>query len=210
MAGPLLEARIRAQRYWYRDGLAEIPLGIVQLLMSGSGFIGALGNRTSSWFVPVYLIYTVVFVAFAVFASRIMAAVRERITYPRSGYMRPRLSGWRRHGLMLAAVTGALVALRYAGRAGGWDPDRWVQWLPAVGGLTTAAVGVYVTLRYGLPRFLVVGVLAIILGVVVSIEYPPRLAMAIWLAGVGCAWLCSGGATLWNYLRVAPPSANET
>jgi hypothetical protein len=110
MADPLLEARIRAHRYWYRDGLSEIPLGIVQLLMSGSGFIGTLGNRTSSWFVPVYLIYTVLFVALAVFASRIMAAVRERITYPRSGYMRPRLSGWKRHALMLAAVTGALVA----------------------------------------------------------------------------------------------------
>ena len=68
MADPLLEARIRAQRYWYRDGLSEIPLGIVQLLMGGSGFIGALGNRTASWFVPVYLIYTVLFVALAVFA----------------------------------------------------------------------------------------------------------------------------------------------
>jgi hypothetical protein len=77
-------------------------------------------------------------------------------------------------------------------------------------GLTTGAVGVYVTVCYGLPRFLVVGALAIILGVVVSIEYPPRLAMAIWLAGVGCAWLCSGGLTLWNYLRSAPPSADET
>jgi hypothetical protein len=135
-----------------RDGLSEIPLGIVQLLMTGSGFIDALSNRTSSWFVPVYLIYTALFVALAVFASRIMAAVRERITYPRNGYMRPRLSGWKRHVLILAAVTGALVALRYAGRAGGWDPDGWAQWLPAVGGLTTGAVGVYVTLRYGLPR----------------------------------------------------------
>jgi hypothetical protein len=217
MADPLLETRIRAQRYWYRDGLSEIPLGIVQLLMSGSNFIAALGNRTSTWYVPVILIYTALFVALAVSASRIMAAVRERITYPRSGYVRPRLTGWKCQVvsmglalLMLATVTGALVALRYAGRAGGWDPDRWVQWLPAVCGLTTGAVGAYVTVRYGLQRFLLVGVLAIILGVGVSIEYPPRLATAIWLAGVGCAWLCSGGVTLWSYLRTAPPAADET
>jgi hypothetical protein len=89
------------------------------------------------------------------------------------------------------------------------DPARLVQWTPAVLGLMTAAGGVYVTVRYGLPRFLVVGVLAILLGVVVSIEYPYRLAMAIWLAVVGCAWLCSGGVTLWNYLRTVPPSADE-
>jgi hypothetical protein len=108
---------------------------------------------------------------------------------------------------LLVAVT-CVLALRYAGRAG-LDPARLVQWTPAVLGLMTAAGGVYVTVRYGLPRFLVVGVLAIILGVVVSIEYPYRLAMAIWLAVVGCAWLCSGGVTLWNYLRTVPPSADE-
>jgi uncharacterized membrane protein HdeD (DUF308 family) len=211
MPDAIFEARMRAQRYWYRDGLTEIPLGIVQLLLSGSDLIEALGNRTSSWYVPVILIYAVLFIGLAAFASRIMAAVRERITYPRSGYVHE--SGRKRRivvGMVLAllvTVTGVL-ALRYAGRAG-LDPARWVQWTPAVCGLTTGAVGVYVTVRYGLPRFLVVGVLAIILGVVVPIEYPPRLAMAIWLAGVGCAWMCSGGVTLWNYLRTVPPSADE-
>jgi len=34
--------------------------------------------------------------------------------------------------------------------------------------------------------------------------------MAIWLAGVGYAWLCSGGVTLWNYRQTAPLSADET
>ena len=211
MPDAIFEARMRAQRYWYRDGLSEIPLGVLQLLLSGSNLIEALGNRTSSWYAPVILIYTVSFFGLAVFASRIMAAVRERITYPRSGYVHE--SGRKRRSVvgmvlaLLVAVT-CVLTLRYAGRAG-LDPARLVQWTPAVLGLMTAAGGVYVTVRYGLPRFLVVGVLAIILGVVVSIEYPYRLAMAIWLAVVGCAWLCSGGVTLWNYLRSVPPSADE-
>ena len=214
MPHPLFEARVRAQRYWYRDGLAEIPLGIVQLLMSGSNLIAALGDRTSSWFEPVTLIYAVLFAVLAVFASRIMAAVRERITYPRSGYVDYGESVRKRRiwiGMVLAVLATVIgvLALRYSGRAG-WDPARWLQWTPAVAGLTTGAVGVYVTVRYGLPRFLVVGALAIILGVMVSSEYPPRLALAIWLASIGCAWLCSGGLTLWNYLRSAPLSADET
>ena len=212
MPDAIFEARMRAQRYWYRDGLVEIPLGVLQLLLSGSELIEALGNRTSSWYVPVILTYTVLFFGLAVSASRIMAAVRQRITYPRSGYVHE--SGQKRRtvaGMVLALLVALTVVLilRYAGRAG-LDPARLVQWTPAVLGLMTGAGGVYVTVRYGLPRFLVVGVLAIILGVVVSIEYPYRLAMAIWLAVVGCAWLCSGGVTLWNYLRTALPSADET
>lgn len=182
--------------------------------MSGSNLIAALGDRTSSWFEPVTLIYAVLFAVLAVLASRIMAAVRERITYPRSGYVDYGESVRKRRiwiGMVLAVLATVIgvLALRYAGRAG-WAPARWLQWTPAVAGLTTGAVGVYVTVRYGLPRFLVVGALAIILGVMVSSEYPPKLALAIWLAGIGCAWLCSGGLTLWNYLRSAPLSADET
>jgi hypothetical protein len=214
MADPITEARIRARRYWYRDGLTEIPLGIVQLLLGGSDLILALANRTSSWFVPVNLLYTVSMIVLAVFASRIMAALRERLTYPRSGYVDYGESVRKLRigvGMVLVTLVAAAVVLasRYAGRVG-LDPSRLTQWAPAVCGLTTGAVGVYVTVRYGLPRFLVVGVLATILGVVVCVEYPPMLATAIWLSAVGCAWLCSGGVALWNYLRTTAPAADAT
>jgi hypothetical protein len=179
----LLDRRVRATRHWYRDGLSEIPLGVVLLLLSGSNLIAVLGNRASAWYEPVTLIYAALFVALALCGSRIMAAVRERVTYPRSGYACPPLSGWKRLAvtmglalLVAVAVAGALVAQRYQGRAGGWDAERLLQWLPAGGGLSTGVLGVYVTLRYGLPRFLIVGALAVVLGVVTSIEYPPRLA----------------------------------
>ena len=213
MPNPLFEARIRAQRFWYRDGLSEIAVAIILLLQVGWLLVGAPGNSRSSWYVPATLIYMLLLVAFAVCAPRIMAAMRERITYLRGGYVHE--SGRKRRvvvGMVLAllAIVSSALALRYAGRAGGWDPARGVQWVPAVGGLTVGAVCVYVSVRQGLPRFLVVGVLSIILGAAVCIKYPMPLATSIWLAGVGCALLCSGGVALWNYLRTAPPAADET
>jgi hypothetical protein len=144
MPDAIFEARMRAQRYWYRDGLVEIPLGVLQLLLSGSNLIEALGNRTSSWYGPVILIYTVLFFGLAVSASRIMTAVRQRITYPRSGYVHE--SGRKRRTVagmvlaLLAALTVVLI-LRYASRAG-LDPARLVQWTPAVWGLLTGGRGV--------------------------------------------------------------------
>jgi hypothetical protein len=93
----------------------------VQLLLSGSDLIEALSNRTSSWYMPVNLIYTVLIVALAVFALRIMAAVRVRVTYPRSGYVHE--SGRQRRVVagmalaILATATGVL-ALRYAALCG--------------------------------------------------------------------------------------------
>jgi hypothetical protein len=201
MADPMLEARIRAQRYWYRDGLTEMFLGIVMLLQAG------LIPFQGSWFAtPIYIIVLVGFV-------RIQRKIRERITYPRSGYAEPGESVRKLRIWIVAVSIPAVVALALAFRYGdaiGWDPDRWVQWLPVVAGLLSFAVSAYVSVRYRLPRYLVVGLFSFILGVAVSIEYPLRLATAIWLAGVGCAWLCAGGYTLRNYLRNTPQIAYRT
>jgi hypothetical protein len=213
MPDPLVEARKRAQRFWYRDGLDEIRVGIIILLYCGFTLVTHVINSGSSWYMPVTLIYLLLLFALAACAPRIMAAMRERITYPRSGYVDYGGSVRKRRiavgALAILATVTAAPALRYV-VASGWDFDHWMQRLPAVGGLTVGAVLMYVYVRYGLPRFLLMGLFSIILGVAVSIEYPIRLGIAIWLAGVGCAWLCSGGVTLWNYLRTTPPSADET
>jgi hypothetical protein len=192
MPDPIVEARIRAQSFWYRDGLTEIWLGIFFLIEAGSiPFQG-------SWFAT--LIYLVVLAGFV----RIMRTLRERITYPRSGYMEPGESVRKRRIWIVAVSIPAAVALALAFRYRdviGWDPDRWVQWLPIVVGLLSFAVSAYVSVRYRLPRYLLVGLFSFILGVAVGIECSPTPAIEIWLSGVGCVWLCAGGVTLWHYLR---------
>lgn len=205
MSDPLAEARIRTQRYWFRDGLEEIALGMIFLLMGA----WSLARAKASWFMPATLIYILLCVAFAIFVPRIKTAMRERITYRRSGYA-DQSGGWRKRLVfVLVAVVGVLT-LQYAGRAGFLDPARMVHWTPAVAGIVMGATWVYVYARQGLGRFFVVGVLAMILGIAVSIEYPPSLAFGIFVVGVGCMCLCSGGVTLRNYLRTAPTSADET
>jgi hypothetical protein len=208
MSNPLSEARIRTQRYWFRDGVEEITLGMIFLLMGGWN----LARAKASWFMPATLLYILLCAAFAIVVPRLKTAVRERITYRRSGYADPG-GGWRKRLVFALVALVATGALWYAGRAGFLDPA--IQWTPAVAGIVMGATWVYVYVRQGLGRFFVVGVLALILGVAVSIEYPPSeyppsLAFGIYVVGVGVMCLCSGGAALRNYLRTAPPSADET
>jgi hypothetical protein len=210
MPYPLSEARIRTQRYWYRDGLEEITLGTIFLLIGG----WSLATSRASWFWPGTLTYLLLVVAFTILVPRIKTAIRERVTYPRSGYVDQGGSSRQRRAVRAmvfgSVILGAIwLTVRYGGRAG-LHPDLLARWAPAVGGVGIAAVSAYVYMRHGLPRYLVVGVFAIVLGVGVSIECPWRLATGLFLIGVGCAWLCCGGVTLWGYLRKAPPSADET
>jgi uncharacterized membrane protein HdeD (DUF308 family) len=212
MSDLLFEARVRARRYWYRDGLSEMVVGIVSLLQGGWILFNHLVNSKSSWYWPGALICFLLIAAFPM--ARIKAAIRERFTYPRGGYVEDDESVRKRRirvGMTLGILVTAIgtLTLRYAS-VRGWDPDHWIHWLPAVSGLTVGAVSVYVWVRQGLPRYLVVGLLSITIGVAVSNEYPMKLAMAIWLAGNGCAWLCSGGVALWNFVRSTPTSAAET
>jgi hypothetical protein len=213
MPDPLAEARTRAQRFWFRDGLDEIVIGIIILLQTGFSLAIRLGNSSSSWYWPVILTYLLLQVAFALSVARIRAAIRARITYPRSGYVDYGDAVRKRRmvvgALAILATVASVEALRYA-VASGWDFDRGMQRLPAVGGLMIGATLLYMYVRYGLPRFLVLGLFSIILSVAVSINYPYRFATVFSVAGVGCALLCSGGVTLWKYLRTTPLSADGT
>jgi hypothetical protein len=204
MPDPIQEARIRAQSFWYRDGLAEIFLGIVGLLQ-----VGWLVSMKLSWPALGTLIYVLLLAAFA----RIMAKMREHITYRRSGYMEPGEAVQKFRIWSVAVTITAVIALALAFRYRdviGWDPERWAYSLPGVAGLAICAVSAYVGVRYGLQRYLLVGLLSLVLGVAVTIECPARWATLIWGAGVGCAWLCSGGITLLKYLRTTPLSAEAT
>jgi hypothetical protein len=201
MPDPIVQARIRAGSFWYQDGLAELSLGTFSLLQ-----VAWLLSMKSSWAALGTLIYVLLLAAFV----RMMAKMRERITYQRSGYIEPG-EAVQKFRIWSAAMTISIfIALALAFRYRvviGWDPQRWAYSLPGVTGLAIFAVSAYVGVRYGLQRYLLVGLLSLVLGVAVSIECPARWATLIWGAGVSCAWLCAGGFTFRNYLRNTLPDA---
>jgi len=202
------QVRSRAQSFWYRDGLSDILIGIIGLLQNGLTLVMHFGNEQSWWYQPFIVVYLLLFFLFAARAPRVMAAMRERITYPRSGYAAPgeaqRILRNTIVALAILAIFGLLLATRY----GHFDTGRWVQETPVVGGLFFGVVGIYVAVRYGVLRYLLIGLFSILLGLAINIEYPTWLGTAIWLVGVECAFLCAGGITVWNFVRTTPLSAD--
>lgn len=198
------EARVRAQTFRYRDGLGEILVGIITLLQNGFTLVLHYGNDQSPWYWPLVMTYLLVFLVFAMRAPRIMAAMRGRISYPRSGYAEPGESVRKLNrtivALTILAVFGFIVAVRY----GRWDASRWKHDIPVVGGLFFCVVGAYVALRHGVFRYLLIALFAIVLGLAIDIEYPVWLGIEIWFFGLGCAYLCAGGLTLWRFIRTTP------
>jgi hypothetical protein len=207
MPDPIAEARIRAKSSWYRDGLSDILIGMTMLLLNGFTLIMHFSNRQSSWYWPLILTYLLLLFVFAASASRVMAAMRERITYPRVGYSAPSDSQRRlSRALAILTIFGFILAIRYAR----WDPDRWIQGMPVLIGSFFGVLGMYLAVRYGVLRYLLVGLFSIVLGLAINIEYPTWFGAEIWLVGVGCALLCAGGVTVWNFVRTTPLSGAAT
>ena len=207
MAEAIFEARMRVRRLPYRDGLSEIILGIILL----QGFCGNL--IIHSGYLPGVIVYLVLLFAFAIYVRRILDAARARITYLRSGHGRAfTRRGWTLIGMVLALLgTCALIAVLHAGRTGSAHAVGWVQWIPALAGLGLGAVETYVGMRCGVRRAFLIGIFPMLLGIVVSIEYPWILALTVLIAGFGCANLYSGIFALLRSLRTAlPPAATGT
>jgi hypothetical protein len=206
MPDAILEARKRFEQSSVRDGLGEILTGIIVLQSIAGTQIIHLGN------VPADILYILVQWAFVLSLPRILRAVRERLTYPRSGYVQE-LSRRRRQVIGVFSVTLATVVifliLHTANHAGWVNSAEWEQWIPAVIGAGAGALEVYMSMRYGFRRFLVVAIFSTILGIVVSIEYAMPSSLTIWLTGFACATLCSGGFALLTYLKTPQLPASE-
>ncbi len=195
----------RPQRYWYVDGLSEIGAGavifffglfsaVVGLLPAGGykGLLLGIGQ-------PALVI------GLAVLARWAVARLKDRITYPRTGYIAYRRAEPRKRigGILLAAGISAGIGLVV------FISRNWLnlRWLPAITGGFAALLTLLIALRIRLPRFYLLTGYTLFVGVVTGLL---RLAdpydTALFFGGLGIGWILSGAFTLAGYLRRTKPA----
>mgnify|MGYP005849468323 CR=1 FL=1 len=188
----------RAQRYWFDDGLAEIGIGAILLLIGLMFYAEAVvpPSALPTGFSSIGLI-VIVFGGWWL-AGRLVKAAKARLTYPRTGYVsyaRPRK---RRLGaaVVIGAGTAALVAVLFA------TAPASLAWLPALQGLLGAAFTVYVAYRFALGRFYVLAVISVLVGASAALAgLGDLLGDAVYYGTMGISFIVSGLLTLYGYLR---------
>lgn len=196
-------ARRRSRRYWYEDGLAEIAFGAVFLSIGALFLAEALlpAETVPPNFSPLGLV--VVVVGGGLIARWLVTLAKERLTYPRTGYVAyPRGGGTRRRaatvavGAAVAVAVGSLLALA---------PES-VEWIPLIqGGLIGGAL-LFWGHWLGLGRFYILAVCSLALGIAASLfGLGEVLGSAAYFAGLGGGLVLSGALTLRDYLRRTRP-----
>jgi hypothetical protein len=206
MEDPTQEPIRRTRRYWYEDGLAEISVGGLFLLI---GLVlwaqGAVPEGSAAYSV-LAIAFPVVVVGGMLLGRRLIPAAKARLTYPRTGFVTyPPPS--RRRRLVTTGV--AIVVASAVGAAALALPQPPIRLLVLLQGLV---LGVLLTiLGQGLPRFFFLGGWSAVLGVGLSrLAVPEETANGLLYGLTSLALLLSGGLVLARYLRqnrIPPPDA---
>ena len=203
------------------DGVGELGIGFLCLGFSLFGFLGLHTPTTAVWHQMYALfIYVGVMLAIIHYGTK---AIKNRITYPRTGFVdyRPRDKYWLPMGI--GAVISLLVSVGFVLAVRG----RWeMSTLASLVGLVFAAsyVRIAMTVRWKWAIFWITAVAAVVIGALpaelletlaghdgLPPAIPAKAVGAFWLMVVvfGAALTMSGGISLWLYLHHTQAPAQE-
>ena len=208
MLDPLLDARIRAARYWNIDGLAEAAIGLQVLIVPLFLYGLPRTARGSAGRTALVLAFAAGMPAASFFSRYLIQAIRRRTTYPRTGFVAYGTDG---RPLATAAGFGLALILLPAFLILRSLTTDWVVWLFALQGLLPGGCLIYLGHVVRLIRLQVLGALFAAFGIAVAVAGPGlERGMTIFWAGIGALFLVSGGLTFWRYIHRHPKAAEAS
>jgi MFS family permease len=192
----------RTVRSFYDDGLTEIALGLILLVLGGYFYTqeAMAGSKAGSVLSALFVI--VVFAA-AFLVNRLLRFLKRRITYPRTGYVsfkkKEPNAGRRAAAAAVGMIIGASLAVLYS-----LSPSVRTL-LPAVNGLLFAVAVLLIANRVGVIRFYILAAASAVIGVgVTAAGIADIKGVSLYYGLFGAATLVSGLAALIVYLRRSP------
>ncbi len=204
MKDPIQETIRQTQRYWYVDGLAEMGTGSLIFFygvltlastLAPEAWVGALMTGLGQ---PLF------FIGGLVLVSYLVRWLKERITYPRTGYVAyPR----RKKRAGRAFFLGAGVAVVFSILSIVLTAALRENWIPVLVCFPLAMAEIWWAYSIGLKRFYILAAFTILLGIGLAIPPVPQACrLPILFVAMGASWAISGAMTLYHYLRSTQPA----
>lgn len=209
MEDKMLDVEQRVKRYWYSDGIAEISVGGMFLLLGL--YFGVQGYFGEGSVVSVILQVSMILVMLAGFFATqwLVNTLKSRLTYPRTGYVEYHVKDndakQRRYVVIAVAAMIAIASMVLI---------NYIRNLDSMVLGTGLMIGViFVVLRgksSGVTRFYYLGGLSLLLGIVLSLDsLSQAYNLGLFYGLLGVALLVSGGLTLRRYLNENPMPGDD-
>ncbi len=209
MTDDLKKPQLRAIQYFYVDGSFEFGFGLLCLLLGVYFFVETHVHGWLSALVDSSLVLVMLGGAWLI--NRLVKRLKEKVTYPRTGYVAYRRERgparvWR---VVAGMVCGGLVAAVAAVVM--TIPHPVMNVWPLFIALVMAILLGFLGFRSALPRLYLLGGVSLIAGIALAFSgLESYVAAAVYYLLLSLALFISGGLTLWRYLRRNPPSEGVT
>ena len=182
-----------------RDGLPEIAVGLIFLVVATLSYAQAVLPRESIGFKAAVLVLALIIPAFGFGAPWLVKWIRRRYLIERVGYVESKPAGRKQIGIGIAVAIVVAVALGVCAARVPY-PHRWVDgWVLAGTGLSGGALAVMAGRS---PRFMIAGVLMAATGIFVAVSgFPVETGFAALFGLPGLLILVSGVTRLLRMLR---------
>lgn len=194
----------RTQQYWFEDGLVELLLGLLFLVLSGLFWWQV---SSDSEYAPLVggIAMPFIITLGAILMGVALRWLKQRLVYPRTGYVTYAKPTHKQRGL--SGLIGLLIGAGTAVAITQID----------IANLATAFIGAgvgfglfVIGVRFGLMRFWALAVWAVVVGVTIAfLGIDESVASTYALGLVGLGLMVSGGFTFWRYWQNSEPGSDE-
>jgi hypothetical protein len=214
MDNKIQETQKRLTKYDYVDGTPDLAFGGLCLLMTISYAIFAafpgLSNSTFS-----AIIVWVVFCGGGFLIGWLPQRLKERVTYPRTGYVAYRRQGrpiktWVRWTIWIGVplLSVILLAIGFLNRSKfpAQSQDTALYLNPGLMGFFFSGIFAFIGWKIALPRYYVTAAAVFLISAVFLVRGTTgNLGLALLSGAMSLILFTSGGVTLWKYLRNTRP-----
>ncbi len=194
------KAQRRAARYWLQDGLNEITVGVLLILVGGYLAVESAVPSTAPLRTWIAFGLLVLVAGLGLGARRVVLALKDRYVHPRTGYVALRQTNPRSR--WLAGLLGGVIAALFAIVA---KAPPVVAWIPAAQGLVLGLLFFASWSKVGLTRFPIEGLLCALAGLGLSlIGIDEGLASGLVFVWAGLVMGAGGVLAFRAYRRTAP------
>lgn len=199
------EINRRTLRYWYIDGLAEMAVGGVFLLL---GLFFLFTDLVPSGIFKAILgavIFPIFLIGSMYLGGKLVAKVKSRLTYPRTGFVAYRRKRSKRGTILMAAI--AVIVMLLLGAAADSSLTDF-GWMALMDGLILGIISLYI--GKGLVRFYLLSGASFAAGILFAfLGLNDYLGHGSFYTTMGLLFIVSGGVTLVDYLRQHPDTEEE-
>ena len=198
MSNPIQDIQKQTYRYYYQDGLVELAVGILFLVIGLDTYVISSVSPGSPAAIAAWIALPVLTIAGFFGVQRFVKNLKEHHVHPRTGYIefvpKRNPARWVISGVTLALVIAVIVL-----------PYDWLQKGSVAGGVILCLILASIGAQVDLKRLIVVGVLSLFTGVAFALStLSDNASLAATFAVVGLILVITGGVAFQQYMNKNP------